>query len=180
MRAFAIALSGAALLVLAVGCRPELAEVELGDTEMQWNHIVRESYPGFRPPRTAPPAIKDKNTPLQDVVPESALPQAQDPFVGTAALNEAAEDPTDAPQVIEVEVVEEAIVPTAATEEPVISASEVKYVDYVVQPGDSLSRIAQKFYKDGRLYERIYEANKAVIKNPNQLPLGLKIRIPQL
>ena len=55
MKALAVGLSGAVLLVLAAGCRPQLAEVELGDTEMQWNHIVRQSYPGFRPPRTAPP-----------------------------------------------------------------------------------------------------------------------------
>ena len=49
-----------------------------------------------------------------------------------------------------------------------------------MKPGDSLSVIAKKFYKGGRLFDRIYEANKDVIKNPNRLPLGLKIRIPQL
>ena len=62
MKAFAVGLSGAVLLALAAGCQPQLAEVELGDAEVQWNAIVSESYPGFRPPRTAPPAIKDKNT----------------------------------------------------------------------------------------------------------------------
>ena len=67
MKAFAVGLSGAVLLALAAGCQPQLAEVELGDAEVQWNAIVSESYPGFRPPRTAPPAIKDKNTPLQSV-----------------------------------------------------------------------------------------------------------------
>lgn len=60
------------------------------------------------------------------------------------------------------------------------AAPAVKYTEYVVKPGDSLSVIAKKFYKDGRLFDRIYEANKDVIKNPNRLPLGLKIRIPQL
>ena len=52
-------------------------------------------------------------------------------------------------------------------------------VTYRVRSGDTLSGIAKKFYRDGRLFERIYEANKDVIPNPNKLPLGAKIRIPQ-
>ena len=48
-----------------------------------------------------------------------------------------------------------------------------------VRPGDTLSGIAKKFYKNGQLFGRIYEANKDVIPNPNKLPLGAKIRIPQ-
>ena len=48
MKAFAVGLSGAVLLALAAGCQPQLAEVELGDAEVQWNAIVSESYPGFR------------------------------------------------------------------------------------------------------------------------------------
>jgi nucleoid-associated protein YgaU len=49
---------------------------------------------------------------------------------------------------------------------------------YEVQKGDSLSKIAQKFYGDASLYPKIFEANKDSIKNPNMIRVGQKIRIP--
>ena len=167
---------------------------------MQWNAIVSESYPGFRPPRTAPPAIKDKNTPLQSVVPVVEQPaspaveetvEAEEVVTEIPAAGEAAEDPAAVETVNDGLVLEPAAedaegtaaVPAAdkgAAPAKTPAAPAVKYTEYVVKPGDSLSVIAKKFYKDGRLFDRIYEANKDVIKNPNRLPLGLKIRIPQL
>ncbi len=182
MRAFAIGLSGAVLLALAAGCRPQLAQVELGDKETQWNSIVRESYSGFRPPRTAPPAIKDKNTPLRDVVPATELPAVPATGSDEEFTTEITELTPDEPQEINLggTVAPVAAPQGAAVAEPDVPAPEIKYTEYVVKPGDSLSVIAKKVYKDGRLYERIYEANKDVIKNPNRLPLGMKLRIPQL
>jgi nucleoid-associated protein YgaU len=191
MKALAVGLSGAALLALVAGCSPQLAETELGDKEMQWNSIVRESYPGFRPPRTAPPAVKDKNTPLQSVVPENELqPAAPAPAVTDetqmveTVTNEAVEDVSGKPELVkETVTVDETVDATAAQKaaSPVAEPKpEGKFTEYVVKPGDSLSGIAKKVYKDGRLYDRIYEANKSVIPNPNRLPVGLKIRIPQL
>ncbi len=190
MKAFAVGLSSTVLLALAAGCSPQLAETELGDKEMQWNSIVRESYPGFRPPRTAPPAVKDKNTPLQSVVPENELQPTPVPVVtGEAEMvetvtNEAVEDISGKPELVkETVTVDETIEPAAdpkAAKPPVAGPKpEGKFTEYVVKPGDSLSGIAKKVYKDGRLYERIYEANKSVIPNPNRLPVGLKLRIPQ-
>jgi nucleoid-associated protein YgaU len=52
---------------------------------------------------------------------------------------------------------------------------------YTVQPGDTLSIIAQKFYGDGSeaSWRKIYEANRAVIGNdPNQLQAGMVLVIP--
>jgi nucleoid-associated protein YgaU len=49
---------------------------------------------------------------------------------------------------------------------------------YEVQKGDSLSKIAQKFYGDASLYPRIFDANRDSIKDPNQIRIGQKIRIP--
>ncbi len=49
---------------------------------------------------------------------------------------------------------------------------------YVVKPGDSLYKIAEKFYGAGYLWNKIYEANKDKIKNPNLIyPLQI-LRIP--
>jgi nucleoid-associated protein YgaU len=49
---------------------------------------------------------------------------------------------------------------------------------YVIKSGDTLSGIAAKFYGKGSLYPRIFEANREVIKNPDLIYPGQKIRIP--
>ena len=50
---------------------------------------------------------------------------------------------------------------------------------YVVVEGDSLSRIAQRRYGDGRKWPRIYEANRDVIKDPDLIYPGQRLRMPQ-
>lgn len=40
---------------------------------------------------------------------------------------------------------------------------------YTVVSGDSLWKIAKKFYGNGAQYNKIYEANKNIIKNPNAI-----------
>ncbi len=49
---------------------------------------------------------------------------------------------------------------------------------YVIQRGDTLSRIAEKFYGDAGEWRRIRDANRNLITNPNQLTAGVTIRIP--
>ena len=60
------------------------------------------------------------------------------------------------------------------------SAPAGKTTVYIVKPGDTLSYIAQKVYKDGRKYEAIIKANPVLLKNPNFLKPGMKLQIPQL
>jgi nucleoid-associated protein YgaU len=50
---------------------------------------------------------------------------------------------------------------------------------YVVQKGDSLSRIAKKFYGNANAWKRIFEANKDQIKNPDLIQPGWKLQIPE-
>ena len=49
---------------------------------------------------------------------------------------------------------------------------------YVVVSGDSLSKIAQKQYGQANAWTRIYEANRDVIKDPDKIYPGQKLRIP--
>ena len=51
---------------------------------------------------------------------------------------------------------------------------------YKVQKGDSLSKIAKKFYGDPLKYNILFEANKEVIKDPNLIYPGQVIRLPAL
>jgi len=49
---------------------------------------------------------------------------------------------------------------------------------YVVKPGDSLSKIAKQYYGDASLYDKIFQANRDVLKDPNKIQVGQKLRIP--
>ena len=51
---------------------------------------------------------------------------------------------------------------------------------YTVQKGDSLEKIASKFYGSSRKWRRIYEANRNVIKNPDRVRAGQKLLIPDI
>lgn len=51
---------------------------------------------------------------------------------------------------------------------------------YEVEPGDSLSKIAKKYYGDAMKYPVIFEANKPMLKDPNKIYPGQVLRIPAL
>jgi nucleoid-associated protein YgaU len=50
---------------------------------------------------------------------------------------------------------------------------------YVVQKGDSLSRIARQFYGDSGEWRRIFEANRDRIKDPDLIQPGWTLVIPE-
>ena len=49
---------------------------------------------------------------------------------------------------------------------------------YVVQKGDSLSKIAQRQYGDGKKWRTIFEANRDQITNPDLIHPGQVLKIP--
>jgi nucleoid-associated protein YgaU len=49
---------------------------------------------------------------------------------------------------------------------------------YEVVGGDTLSKIAKKFYGDANKYMKIFEANKDQLSDPNKIKVGQKLRIP--
>jgi nucleoid-associated protein YgaU len=55
-------------------------------------------------------------------------------------------------------------------------AEKVEY--YVIEKGDTLSAIAKKYYGKASEYPRIFAANREVIKDPDLIFPGQKIRIP--
>ena len=57
-------------------------------------------------------------------------------------------------------------------------AAEVQVEYYEIVSGDTLSGISRKYYGKGSAYMRIFEANKEVIKDPDKIYVGQKIRIP--
>ena len=51
---------------------------------------------------------------------------------------------------------------------------------YTVVKGDTLSRIAKQFYGSPQKYNRIFEANRPLLKHPDKIYPGQVLRIPPL
>ena len=47
-----------------------------------------------------------------------------------------------------------------------------------VKKGDTLWKIAEHYYGDGSLYMKIFEANRNILKDPNLIKVGQKLKIP--
>jgi nucleoid-associated protein YgaU len=61
--------------------------------------------------------------------------------------------------------------PSPATPAPTVKT-------YVVQKGDSLSKIAKKEYGNANDWRKIFEANRDIIKNPDLIHPGQVLKIP--
>lgn len=63
---------------------------------------------------------------------------------------------------------------TAPPAEPVEQAEQT----YTVVSGDSLSKIAKKFYGSAKKWRKIFDANRDIIKNPDLIYPGQTLKIP--
>ena len=66
--------------------------------------------------------------------------------------------------------------PNADTNRPTQPSPPTR--DYTIKSGDSLSKIAKEFYGNAGDWQKIYQANKDKIKDPNLIHPGQKIIIP--
>lgn len=60
---------------------------------------------------------------------------------------------------------------------PAPAAAEPQF--YEVKSGDTLSKIAKEFYGDADRYNEIFEANKPMLKDPDKIYPGQRLRIPK-
>lgn len=49
---------------------------------------------------------------------------------------------------------------------------------YTVKPGDTLSKISKEFYGDPNRYQKIFEANRDKLENPDKIRAGQELSIP--
>ena len=49
---------------------------------------------------------------------------------------------------------------------------------YTVQPGASLSKIAKEFYGNANEYQKIFEANRGTLQDPDKIKPGQELVIP--
>jgi nucleoid-associated protein YgaU len=50
---------------------------------------------------------------------------------------------------------------------------------YEVVSGDTLSKIAKKFYGDAAQYQKIFQANTDQLKDPDKIQVGQKLKVPE-
>lgn len=68
--------------------------------------------------------------------------------------------------------------PVASKQQDQMKGTVVPGGEYIVAKDDTLQKIAKKFYGSYSKWSKIYDANKDVIKNPDILVPGIKLRIP--
>ena len=61
---------------------------------------------------------------------------------------------------------------------PTAGAANAYAQVHEVEKGDTLGKIAAKYYGDASLYMTIFEANKNQLKDPNEIVPGQKLVIP--
>jgi hypothetical protein len=153
----------AAAVAFGAGCTAELANRKLGPEETEWKEYLEPMYPGWKFPGTLPPAISDRYA--DNELP--AMNNADNSLSGNVlSFNDNAADNVNA---------KDNSLGADASNQNI----KVRYEDYTVEKGDSLSLIAKKVYGNGRKFYRIYKANEDIIKNQNRIYPGMILKIPR-
>ena len=74
--------------------------------------------------------------------------------------------------------VDTSLAPPAAQAAAASAGSSPSARTYTVQAGDSLSKIAKQFYGDANSYQKIFEANRDKLENPDKIRAGQELVIP--
>ena len=60
-----------------------------------------------------------------------------------------------------------------------VATPEAESKFYTVKSGDNLSKISKEFYGDANQYQKIFEANKPMLKSPDKIYPGQVLRVPE-
>lgn len=108
---------------------------------------------------------------------EADLPPRPVP-AGAAAAAEPARPVTSAAQTGQAAAAPQAAAPAAPAPAPAQPAEDDAPVFHTVEKGDTLSAIARKYLGDANKYHQIFEANKPMLKDPDEIYPGQVLRIP--
>lgn len=159
MRTFVFSLTAGLALAAAAGCRTatRIKDVPRVDLQVEDSGGNRGYLVG------TPLAAKEWKTTRQIVETDVELPS----FYKTKPGRTSVEPMTDST------VVE------AAVEEPAAPAGP--YDIYIVQKGESLWTISKKpeIYGKATYWRRIFDANRDILKSPDKVRAGMKLKIPR-
>jgi NitT/TauT family transport system substrate-binding protein len=118
-----------------------------------------------------------KAAPRVDATPAAVTPKEKPATVDTKTKSAAVEDKTIATAKAAIPAAEKTQPMLASPTKPVKPANPVDQ-QYVVKVGDTLSKLAERFYNSTSKWEKIFEANRESLKNPNYIYIGMKLVIP--
>src|SRR4051794_4874591 len=160
----------------------ELAEERLwGETDAAWAagdfQKVTECLDALKALQPEDAAVIDEKIAAAQYNQASAFEQAGDLNRALYLYQEAQRrNPNLGEAGFAVERVHAALNPPAPAAEPVAEAPAEQ--TYTVADGDTLWAIAERHYGDGSQYQRIFEANRDQLDNPDVIQAGQVLRIP--
>lgn len=60
------------------------------------------------------------------------------------------------------------------------AAAEPDFEMYTVKAGDTLSKLAERYYGDKFTYSRIFDANRDILDDANKIEVGQELKIPKV
>jgi LysM repeat protein len=160
-------IKGIRIMLQEMASKDPKAEAAKPDQFVDLTFIRELDKSGFidRLYKTAPAVASRRET-----LPESAKKQP-----ATAEKTTLASKPAPSPQTN----ISPAPASTKPLQSPSPTASKTTAAEeYTVKAGDTLSRLAGRYYGDPFKWGRIYDANKQTLKNPNYIFIGQRIMIP--
>lgn len=137
---------------------------------------IEEAFNDYAPGAPAVAKVLQENKDLRNF----ALKQQKDLRAATQQIQGLEKAVADAKAAAAKAVIEEGMAKTGTSADAV--KAEAKTVSeekgYTVQKGDTLSRISGKVYGTTAKWQQIYDANRDIMKSPNDLQIGQKLKIP--
>ncbi len=159
--------SATLVLALAItGCQAKLAQSPYGQKEEAWGKVIKENYSDWSPPPTVPP---DRGEPATLDAPPVVLSSGEEAIEITSEPSQPdVAQPVAQPPAVAAPAPDTVSTPPAGGE----------FQTYTVEPKDTLWGIAKRFYGSGKLWTRIFDANRDVISSPRKLKIGSELKIP--
>ena len=206
MNKVAMFAGAAGAAVLFAGCGPDLAQTDYGEKEAGWQEVFRENYSGYEAPRTSPPAVvdnvsprlieeeqmnktrrDDSGAPVPSEDPQTTVDKAADSSSGATGTGASQDEVKKADGDKKADGAKKADAAKQANADKKADTAKqddgktsVKSDIYEVVAGDSLGKIAKKFYGDARCFDIIVNANEQLKANPDKLRVGMKLVIPKI
>jgi len=161
MKAWTVVAAALSLTALCAcsSTEDDKAPAKDSSVEDQWKYHVKKDYPQWQPPAEpqAQPAAQASQT---------AAPAVAAPVVDNGGF---AEPPG---------FVVKDNVGTYVSSKPEPVQQGDGYSHYVVKRGDSLWTISKMIYHKADKWQKIYDVNKDVVKDPSKLKPGTDLKIP--
>jgi tetratricopeptide (TPR) repeat protein len=154
------------------------------DRLKQENDRLKQELADLKAGRNNPAALRSDEAGPAGATPESAplgvnFAVETIPTVRTRpAPKEPARNPPPAPARVSPPAVQPTPAPTAATQKAPAATRNVAGRKHTVQPGETLSKIAQQYYGNRAKWHDIFAANRGVMKSETDLKVGMELKIP--